>query len=164
MLLAAVLLISACEGTSEAPPLSDDVLANTTYPLELAPGGSARFTNGEFASGQTRAMILEVRARGLIDQDAAEDVALVIAASGGGSGTFHSLVTVLNRNGEPDPIAWAPLGDRVPVQSVEVFDGRIVVRLREHGPGEPLCCPTVESTRTYELRNQSLELVMKTTP
>ena len=159
------LLVTACGSEAKAPPeLTDEALRNATYPLELAPGGSAMFRNGEFTSGQTRAMLLDVRGRGVLDQDAAADAALVIAGSGGGSGTFYYLIAVLNRNGQPNAIASAALGDRVPVHSVTVLNGQIVVKLREHGPGEPLCCPTLETTRTYELRGQTLELVSKTTP
>jgi hypothetical protein len=159
------LLLAACGSDTKAvPELTDEALANATYPLELAPGGSAKFTNGEFSSGQTRATLLDPRGHGSLNPDEAEDAAVVITASGGGSGTFYYLIALLNLDGEPSPIAWALLGDRVPVNSVAVTDGMIVVKLREHGPGEPLCCPTVEATRTYALRGQTLELVSKTTP
>jgi hypothetical protein len=111
-----------------------------------------------------RAQIIDPRDHGHLDTDKAEDAAVVMAVSGGGTGTFYYLHAALNRDGEPVPTASVLLGDRVPVNSVTVSDGMIVVKLREHGPDDPLCCPTVEATRTYALRGQTLDLVSKTTP
>jgi uncharacterized membrane protein len=45
-----------------------------------------------------------------------------------------------------------PLGDRVKVKSLTVIDGKIVADLVEHGPGDPMCCPTQAVHREWELQ------------
>ena len=55
---------------------------------------------------------------GDINNDGAPDAAVVLAASGGGSGTFYSLEAVVNQYGKPVDIASISLGDRIVVKAV----------------------------------------------
>ena len=93
---------------------------------------------------------------GDLDGDGIADAAVVLFASGGGSGTFKYLVAVLDRDGEPVQAARVYLGDRVPVRSLAITGGRIVAETVTHRSGDGLCCPTLEITRDFALRGGEL--------
>ena len=50
----------------------------------------------------------------------------------------------------------ALLGDRVDLHSVAIENGQIVVAMTTHGPKDPMCCPTVEVTKRWSVRNDRL--------
>jgi hypothetical protein len=81
--------------------------------------------------------------------------------SSGGSGSFWYLAAVLNQGGEPANVATVLLGDRLQVEAVSVDGGTITVNAVTHAPDDPMCCPSQESTLTYEFRAGEL---VETTP
>jgi heat shock protein HslJ len=89
---------------------------------------------------------------GDLDGDGAEESAVLLWSSGGGSGTFD-YVAVLARDagGAVGNIATAPLGDRVKVRSGAIEDGRIVFEVVQAGPGDAACCPGQKMRRTFAL-------------
>ena len=95
---------------------------------------------------------------GDLDGDGYADAAVVVFTSGGGSGTFKHLVAVLDRDGEPVQAARVYLGDRVPVTSLTVTSGQIVVEMLAHGPDDGRCCPTLNITSAFTLRGDQLVL------
>jgi hypothetical protein len=149
------------DAASTPAPLTDEQLRNASYPLEAATQ-LVTLTDGSFRSSDitpTETQLRDPRGFGYLDAGDSIDAAVVLASQLGGSGTFLELVAVLNEGGEPQAVDSILLGDRVPVSSVEIVDRQIVVRLRLHGPADPLCCPTVEATRTYALSGNVLTLV-----
>ena len=86
---------------------------------------------------------------GDLDGDHIADAAVIVFYNGGGSGTFISLVAVLDRDGAPVQWAHDLLGDRVAVQSVTISHGEIVLDMLTHSPEDALCCPTQAVTRKY---------------
>ena len=168
LIVVGALHVSCGENQKPPPPLTDESLANALYPSQMGSSSRVQLKDGKYSeqnpggSGVTTVTLMDVRGRGLIDGDKTEDAVVVLAASGGGSGTFYSLVVVLNKEGStagiPVPGAWTDLGDRVVVHSVDVDQERIVLRMREHAPQDPLCCPSMETTRTYSY-NGDLKLV-----
>ena len=91
-----------------------------------------------------------------LNGDGAEDAAVVLATSGGGSGTFISLEAVLNDKGKPKHVASTLLGDRAQIKSVVIESGEITVNMVTHGPDDPMCCPTQEVTEQYKLQGDTL--------
>ncbi len=170
MVLSTALLSGfACSSKSSKPtPLTDDALANAAYPSQLAPGGLAQLKDSHFAmpnpgnQGTTNAALLDVRGRGEIDMDKTEDAAVVLAENGGGSGSFISLIVVLNNAGKPEVGASIALGDRQVVHSVDIANHQILLKMRIHAQPDPSCCPSVETTRTYAIKDGKLALVAKT--
>lgn len=149
-----------------AAPLSLDALKNAEYPSQLAAGKRARLTDGRYEEAiqpgaATRLVIAlhPVYAQGELNGDGADDAAVVLVASGGGSGAFYSVVAVLNEGGAPRPVAADALGDRVKVDSIAIRSGAIVIQMVTHGPQDPLCCPTQQATRTFRLQGERLVLV-----
>jgi uncharacterized membrane protein len=85
-----------------------------------------------------------------------DEAVVMLATNTGGSGVFYHLAVVRNREGAPQHIGMIPLGDRVKVSSLEVIDGKIIASLVEHGPGDPMCCPTLTVYREWALREGEL--------
>ena len=162
-------LLSACvqsPGTA-ALSLTEGLLADAEYDSPTPAEGTIRLRDGVYrepalegsASEVVITLLPELSAFGDLDGDGVADAAAVLAGSGGGSGTFISLAALLNEEGRPRHIATAYLGDRVRVTSVAIDSGEVLVSLVSHAPTDPLCCPTLETTRRFRLRQGSLEEV-----
>ena len=180
-LVLALLVLAGCgsatggAGSEALPPapsgpgdaaveLSDDQLANMEYDYG---DGSAVLVDGvyeekPFADSATflvRLSLLQSRARGDLNGDGLEDAAVVLVNNPGGSGTFEYLAAVVNRDGEPVNVASVFLGDRVQITALAIVDGRIELDVVTHGPDDPLCCPTLEERRVFELTDGELRSV-----
>ena len=171
------LAIAGCSGDSESNTassdsrpvrLSDESLANATYELngsqrfKLTAGSYSSITANQPSASRDVVQLLPLQAHGDIDGDSRPDSAVIVTHNAGGSGTFVHLVAALNRGGNAEPVPGVLLGDRVVVNSLEVSAGQVLVKLKVQGPGEPLCCPTLEATRVYALDGRNLKLVSKT--
>jgi len=88
---------------------------------------------------------------GDITGNGVDEAVVLLATNMGGSGVFFHLAVVRNLDGAPQHIGMIPLGDRVKLSSLEVVAGRIIANLVEHGPGEPMCCPTQAVYREWAL-------------
>ena len=93
---------------------------------------------------------------GDITGNGVDEAVVLLATNMGGSGVFFHLAVVRNHGGAPEHIGMIPLGDRVKVESLDVVDGTIVANLTEHGPGDPMCCPTRAVHREWELQDGKL--------
>ena len=166
--LAFFLLISLMSCSEKEPEhsaaLTAESLKNAEYQSEWPAGGTAKLTDGIYrekymegaASELVVALIPDVHAFGDLDGDGVKDAAVILATSGGGSGTFISLEAVINDNGTPNHAATVLLGDRVQVKSVTAESGEITVDMVTHGPDDPLCCPTLEVTHKYKRSGETL--------
>ena len=148
----------------EGKPLTLEALKNAAYLSEWPADGVAQLVDGEYEEeivpGAASKLVIvfypDMYAFGDLDGDGVEDAAVVLATSGGGSGTFISLEAVINDEGTPHHVATAFLGDRVEINSVAIESGEITVDMVTHGPDDPLCCPTLEVTQEYELQGDTL--------
>jgi hypothetical protein len=102
-------------------------------------------------------IFIEPTAFGDLDGDGVADAAVLLVENSGGSGAFIYLAAVLNQDGEPNNQTTALLGDRVQVESLKIETGQIQIEMLTHGPDDPLCCPTQETTASYTL--EALELL-----
>lgn len=158
-------LVSCGQKTPEPPPpLTVEMLKNAEYQSEWPAEGVAELKDGEYQEeivpGAASKLIIvvypDMHAFGDLNGDGVDDAGVVLATSGGGSGTFISLEAVINDKGTPKHVASAPLGDRAQIKSVAIESGEITVDMVTHGPEDPMCCPTLEVTQKYELQGDAL--------
>lgn len=147
---------------SSVPELSVDILRNATY---YAPyyGRTVKLVNGSYSEGSGATaysvQMLTVFAYGDINGDKKVDAAVILAENGGGSGTFESVVAVINQGGSPHQISQIQLGDRVLVNSANISLGVIHLKLIVHGPSDPLCCPSQAEEQSFWLLGNNLWLM-----
>ena len=150
------------------PPLTEEGLKNGAY--ELADIGSFQLKDGSFekkyGEGATQVyMVTFVKSVvGNLDKDSAVDGAVVLAWTGGGSGSFVQLIAVTNKSGAGKQAAAVSLGDRVQVKNLTIMDKNITVEMLAFGPTDPRCCPSQQVTATYTLQgNAGEEVVLRRT-
>lgn len=183
LLILIILLMSGCTSatvspvpTTAAPQIENaqpalpaitlEQLKNLEYINELASSGKARLVDGIFTepAAPNSEMQVDIRLadwfkQGDLDGDGNPDVAVLLFSNAGGSGTFVDLAAVLQSQDGPRHAASAPLGDRVKIQSIEINNGIITVQMITQGPDDPMCCPTMEVTRRYQLQPGGLVLL-----
>lgn len=175
LLVVASVFVAACRGPAVAeeppvgsgdatPPLTEEALKNLTYRSEWTESGVAQLTDGEYRKpimeGSATEMVIRLLdvALGDLDGDGVKDAAVILVTDPGGSGTFFDLIVVLNRDGKPEHVASASLGDRAQVQAFSVATGQIIIEMITHGPDDPMCCPSQRVKETYALLDGELVL------
>ena len=151
-------------GAQPAPEgLSQQELANATYqgiyeePVTLTDGKyeGEPFVEGG-ASRPTVTLIPGPIAYGDLNGDGQAEAVVLLAESSGGSGTFVYLAVVANQDGQPVNVATTLLGDRVQVNSMQIENNQLVVDMVQAGPDDPMCCPSQQVIKTYELQGGQL--------
>ena len=164
LLLGCLPLLPGCASGPEveppaAPAPSWQEAANASYagvlraPVTLVDGlwQGAPYAEGG-ASAPRAGLVRDFLLSGDLDGDGAEESAVLIWTSSGGSGTYDYLA-VLGRDAEGavSARAGAPLGDRVKVRAASIVDGRVVLDTVQAGPGDAACCPGQKMRRSYAL-------------
>ena len=98
-------------------------------------------------------------ASGDLNGDSLADAVVILAVNSGGSGTFFYLVVLLNNHGAPVQTASTWIGDRQAVKNLQIKDGQIVLDFLTQGPNDALCCPSQHHLRSYQLQNNTLQIV-----
>ena len=143
--------------------LTVESLGNATYenvienPLTLTDG---LFEGEPFEEGAASRPIVKLvpgaMATGDLTGDGVDEAAVVLAHNSGGSGVFMYLAIMQDISGKPGNVATFYLGDRVKVIAVDIDEGTIITDLVEHGPKDPMCCPTNEVRREWLLQGNEL--------
>jgi heat shock protein HslJ len=63
---------------------------------------------------------------------------------------------MVSRDGQPVSVASTMLGDRVQINAIAVENNQIVVDMVQAGPDDPMCCPTQQVIKTFELQGDQL--------
>ncbi|MFA7248244.1 MAG: hypothetical protein WC273_01265 [Dehalococcoidia bacterium] len=162
--LATLLTFQPSPAMAQQPTPTRAQLEAATYPADLAPGGSATLVAGRFeapaapGSASKITVSLQAVANGAIAGQ--PGAAVVLASSGGGSGTFFELYAM---DSSAKPIAHTSLGDRIVLNAISIDSaGQIMVSMVAHAPGDPQCCPTAAQVRAYALLGGALTLVATT--
>lgn len=158
---------------SDATPPTLAELRNATYrglgvmtePVQLVDGqweGKPAAAGG--ASRPTVHFVRDFRLLGDLDGDGAEEAAVLLGESGGGSGSFSSLAVVGRRSGRLQNLSTAPLGDRVQVRGGRIEGRNIILDVVQAGPNDAACCPGDLVTRTWWLGAEGLSELAASTP
>lgn len=87
-----------------------------------------------------------------IDNDKHRDVIVAMYTNYGGSGSFLSLVTFLNKSGKLLYKDSIDLG-QVVIKSIKIVNGKLKVIYLKHGPNDPMCCPTVLDSKLLNIKS-----------
>ena len=85
-----------------------------------------------------------------------EGSAAILVTNIGGSGFFYDLAFMVKEKGKQRNIATTALGDRVKIKSLSIENGNIIVHMVKHNKKDPLCCPTLDVTQKYTLKDNKL--------
>ncbi len=148
---AAILAVLAGCATQPAV-LTDEALASATYSSRLLEGAPLPLRDGRYERGDGVEVWLLPAPRARGEVAGRPSAAVLLAESGGGTGTFVSLVLLQEADGRASPVASTLLGDRPRVQHLAIEeDGSVTVDLVQVGPNDPFCCPTMPMSVTYAL-------------
>ena len=148
---------------AQAVPLTLAQLKNATYPSTFTASKAATLVDGAYSepAAPGSASLVQVQ---FIDAAIAPDfAAVVLATSGGGSGTFYTLHLVALQNGAPSAGAGLQLGDRIKLNSIAIVNNQVQIDMTTQGPSDPVCCPTQDETRIYAFSPAGFSL-LSTTP
>jgi hypothetical protein len=152
--------VAGCGGEPE--PLTAESLKNAEYqgiydgPVNLTEGKYEGEPFVEGGASRPLVVFVEPYAFGDLDGDGVYDAAVLLVENSGGSGSFVYLAAVLNQNGKAVNEATTLLGDRAQVEELAIDEGKIDVKMLTHGPEDPMCCPSQESSETYTLVGDEL--------
>ena len=157
-ILPALVLLAACQATDTTPVDP----SNATYVIErrtvtLRDGGFEEpAAPGSAAKATTR--LVDKRATGDLNGDGRPDAAVVLASTGGGSGTFYYVAALLGQGGGKGTATNAiVLGDRIGIDAVRIDGRTIVVDFLVRKPGEPFTtAPSVKVARVFQVKDGAL--------
>jgi heat shock protein HslJ len=142
---------------SAAPTI--DQLAGATYHGIVEAGGVVTLTRGQWQS-KSRARVTLVRTSRIVgdfDGDGVAEAAVLLAASGGGSGEMIYLAVVGRRGNVLQIKGTAPVGDRVQARDLRVDGRRIVMDAVQAGKADAMCCPGDLMIRSWQLQASKLK-------
>lgn len=92
---------------------------------------------------------------GDMNGDGTVDAVVLLAVNAGGTGTFHELAVLLNRDGKPVYAATKRgLGDRNNIKALTVSGRTAILDMKVQGPGDAMCCPTKKVKLKFRLRQR----------
>src|SRR5512147_2522577 len=100
---------------------------------------------------------------GDLNDDGADEVATLFSENYGGSGVFVFLAVYANVNGTMTFQTSSMVDDRPQLNVLSIDKGEIFLDATIHGPDEPMCCPTLKTTRHYRFADNLLDMTDYTT-
>lgn len=173
----AALVVAACghparpaAPAGSAAPIATAALRNATYRLAFDPTRTMHLVDGKASDGsdlegtmQLSTTMLDSIARGTLP-DGRADAAVVLVTNAGGTGSFYDLALVADSAGTPVNLASVGLGDRVVIKAMRLYADSVSVTLVTQGPNDPMCCPTLGTTRHFVLDGGKLIPTDRATP
>jgi hypothetical protein len=177
-ILTACLLLTSCRNFASDLPTPASVIEETTQPAvtsPAAPGYVNRVRNAKYQLGLTDSLqvvqltdgkfergipgsveftsvsMTDLFASGDLDADDVNEVAALVAENYGGTGVFVFLVVFEDVNGAFVFQSSALVDDRPRLNELSIANGEIFLDAVIHGFEEPMCCPTLRTTRRYRL-------------
>ena len=149
----------------DAPGISPAQVRNSQYQLGFS--DQVRIVQLEDGHYQTNdpsdpdyvsVSVTDFIARGDLNGDGENEAVAIVAENYGGSGTFVFLAVYQYLNDEAVFLTSIFLDDRPLINDLAVEDGEIFVDAIIHNRDDPMCCPTLRTTRHYLLNGVNLIL------
>lgn len=177
-ILTACLLLTSCRSFASDSPTPASVIEEATLPAATSPAAPGyvtlvrnakyqlgltdslqvvQLTDGKFERGIpgsvefTSVSMTDLFASGDLDADGVNEVAALVAENYGGTGVFVFLVVFEDVNGAFVFQSSALVDDRPRLNELSIANGEIFLDAVIHGFEEPMCCPTLRTTRHYRL-------------
>lgn len=145
--------------------ISADQVKNAPYQLGATDvPRTVQLVNGVYQAGAAGgADFVEVRltdfiASGDIDGDGTNEAGVLISENYGGSGVFVFLAVYSVVNDATAFQTSVFVDDRPQIEGIAIENHEIRLDITVHGTDDPLCCPTLRTTRHYRLLNNQLDL------
>jgi len=183
-LLIAGLLLASCQPFAPASPTPDSAAGVTSLPETSTPAPDyiSELRNAEYQLGFTDAlrivqlndgiyeqgvngtdefvsiMMTDFTARGDLDGDGVDEYIALVSENYGGSGVFVFLAVFSDVNGELVFQTSVWVDDRPQLNELSVDRNDVFLEAIIHDADEPMCCPTLHTTRHYRLFNNQLDM------
>lgn len=177
--------VSANETQTAAVPASESVPLPTTptgVPAEAAEIRNAEYqlgasdtlqvvqlTDGRFEQGAPgtgdfiSALVTDFIAVGDLDADGANEIAALVSENYGGTGVFVFLAVYSNVDGTWTFETSNMVDDRPQLRALSIANHEVFLDAVIHGTDEPMCCPTLRTTRHYRFVDHLLDMTDYTT-
>ena len=159
--------------TLAAPTAAPDYvekIRNAEYQLSLTDSRQiVQLVDGKYEKGApggadfVSVTVTPFVARGDLTGDGEDEYAALVAENYGGSGTFVFLAVFSDENGTPVFQTSTLVDDRPLLNELSIEDNDIFLDAVIHGFEEPMCCPTLRTTRRFRLIEQQLDMTEYTT-
>lgn len=140
-------------------------LMNAEYQLGLTDAlRVVQLNDGKFEQGAPgdvdyiSATLTGFAARGDLNGDGLDEYAALVAENYGGTGVFVFLAVFNDVDGKPTFWTSALVDDRPRLNDLSIASGQIFLDATTHGADDPMCCPTLRTTRHYRLINNRLKM------
>ncbi len=135
-----------------------------TDALRIVQLNDGKFEQGQPASEDYLSITMtDFAAVGDLNADGADEVATLVSENYGGSGVFVFLAVYAKVGGIWTFQTSTMVDDRPQVNALAIRAGEIFLDIVIHGTDEPMCCPTLRSTRTYRFIDNLLDMTSYTT-
>lgn len=156
-------VMTAVDETEQAPgptTAPDEVVQIREAQYQLGTPNSlqvVQLVDGKFEQGTPGStdfisvLVTDFVATGDLDADGIDEVAVLISENYGGTGVFVFLAVYSKVNGELEFQTSTIVDDRPQLNALSIENQEIFLDATIHGAEEPLCCPTLRTTRHYRL-------------
>lgn len=184
-LLTAGLLLASCQSFTPNSPMPDSAAEETSLPRTSTPEPDyvEKLRNVEYQLGFTDALrvvqltdgkyeqgvngsdeyisvsMTDFTAHGALNGDGTDEYIALVSENYGGSGEFVFLVVFSEVNGRLVFQTSVLVDDRPQVNELSIDRNSILLDTVVHDSDEPMCCPTLHTTRHYQLINNQLDMV-----
>ena len=151
--------------TSTAIPAEAKEILNAQYQLGATDAlRVVQLQDGKFqqgTSGSADAVTVNVSdfiAVGDLNGDGSNEVAALVSENYGGSGVFVFLAVYTNENGTLTFQNSTMVDDRPQLNMLSIANGEIFLDTVIHAADDPMCCPTLKTTRHYRWVDNQLDM------
>lgn len=154
---------------TDSPDFVEEI-RNAQYQLGLPDSLQiVQLRDGKFEQGTAGSadfisvFVTDFVARGDLNGDNRDEVAALVSENYGGTGTFVFLTVYSEVDGELVFQTSKLVDDRPQINLLLIEDSEIFLDAIIHGSEDPMCCPTLKTTRHFRFIDRQLDMVDYTT-